>query len=379
MPRDYYEVIGVQKGASTEEIKKAFRQKAREFHPDVNKSEDAHKRFQELNEAYQVLSDDQKRAAYDRFGHAGVNASGGFSGGFTNFEDLFGFGDLGDLFSAFTGTRSRRGPRQGADLRYDLHLTFDQAVFGAEIDADISRRETCETCSGSGAAAGSSPKTCPECNGKGQIRQTRSSFLGNIVNVTDCPRCRGTGQIIEKPCSTCQGSGFERKKRKLTVKVPPGVDDGMRIRLAGEGEPGEQNGPRGNLYVFITVEPHEYFVRRENDVVLDVNINVAQAALGDTISIPTLEGDEEMQVKPGTQTGTIQRLRGKGVPKLRSDGTVSGRGDQLIILNVEVPTKLNDRQRQLFEELGQTLGTNVKAQKAGKGLLERMASLFGGE
>lgn len=377
MPRDYYEILGLQRGASADEIKKAFRQRARQYHPDVNKSPDAHEHFQELNEAYQVLSDDQKRAAYDRFGHAGVNAAGG-GGGFTGFEDIF--GDLSDIFSAFTGgassSRSRRGPRQGADLRYDLKLEFEQAVFGAEIEVELTRRETCADCEGTGAAAGSSVKTCPDCQGRGQIHHTRNTFLGSMVNVVDCPRCHATGKIIENPCKTCQGTGFERKKRQINVKVPAGVDDGMRIRISGEGEPGERGGPRGNLYVFISVEPHEYFVRRDNDIVLDVSINVAQAALGDTIAIPTLEGETELPIRPGTQTGTAQRLRGKGIPKLRSDGTVSGRGDQLVILNVEVPTKLNDRQRQLFEELGKTLGTDVKAQKAGKGLLERVANLF---
>ncbi len=385
MPRDYYEVLGVQRGASADEIKKAFRKLAREYHPDVNNSPDAHEAFQEINEAYQVLSDDQKRAAYDRFGHAGVNAAGGPGfAGFTNFEDIF--GDLSDLFSAFTGgssTRTRRRARQGMDLRYDLRLTFEQAIFGDEIEIEIRRHETCDTCSGSGAAAGSAPKTCPECKGQGQIRHTRSTFLGSVVNVVDCPRCQGNGQVIDNPCQTCHGSGHETKDRQLTFKVPPGVDDGMRIRVSGEGEPGELGGPRGNLYVFISVEPHEYFQRRENDIILDMAINVAQATLGDTIKVPVLQDgkeiDEEVQVKPGTQTGTVIRLRGKGVPRLRRDGTAAGSGDQLVVLNVEIPTKLTERQRELFDELGKSLGTDIKPQKAGKGLFERVANLFGSE
>ena len=379
MPRDYYEVLGVDRGASQNDLKRAFRQLAREYHPDVNNSTDAQQRFQEINEAYQVLSDEDKRSAYDRFGHAGVNAAGGF-GGFNGFSG--GFDDLfSDIFSAFTGTRtqSRRGPRQGRDLRYDLTLSFEEAVFGTEAEIEVTRHEFCDTCNGSGAAAGSAPKTCQHCNGRGQVRQSRSTFLGSIVNVTDCPVCRGTGQIIENPCSTCHGAGLEHKTKPLTVAVPPGVDDGIQIRVSGQGEPGEKNGPAGNLYVVISVEPHDYFQRRGNDIILDIPINVAQATLGDIVTIPTIDGESDIQVKPGTQTGTVIRLKESGVPKLRRDGTVAGRGDQMVVLNVEVPSKLTDRQRELFEELADTLGTDVKPQKAGKGLFERMAGFFGNE
>lgn len=380
MPRDYYEVLGVSRDASADEIKKAFRKLARENHPDVNKSEDAHQTFQEINEAYQVLSNDQKRAAYDRYGHAGVEGAGSYgAGGFPGFEDIF--GDLGDIFNIFTGgstgSRRRRGPRQGMDLRYDLHLSFEQAIFGDDVEIEISRRETCHVCEGSGAAEGSSPTTCPDCNGAGRVRQTVGSALfGRIINEVTCPTCRGRGQIVKNPCNHCGGAGIESVTKALSVNIPAGVADGMRIRVSGEGEPGEMGGPRGNLYVFITVEPHEYFQRRDNDILIDLPINVAQAALGDEILVPTIDGEEKVHVKPGTQTGSIITLKGKGVPRLRRDGSVDGRGNQHIILNVEVPNKLSARQRELFEELAETLGTEIKPQKAGKGLLERVAGLF---
>lgn len=380
MPRDYYEILGITRSASTDDLKKAFRNLARQYHPDVNKSPDAEEKFKEINEAYQVLSDPDKRAAYDRFGHAGVNMGSGPGAGFAgfgSFEDLF-----SDLFNAFagggarsSGANARRGPRQGMDLRYDLHLTFEQAIFGDEIEIEINRREVCETCTGTGAAAGSSPKTCPECKGSGQVRQARQTFLGSIVNVTDCPRCQGRGQIIENPCPTCQGSGRERKRRKLTVSVPPGVDEGLQIRLSGEGEPGERGGPPGNLYVVITVEPHEIFQRDGHDIILDMSINMVQAALGDTISVPTVDGEEDVEIKAGTQPGMIMKMRGKGVPKLRRDGTTAGRGDQIIRLTVDIPTKLSDRQRELLRELGDSFGTEVKP-KTGKGLFERVADFF---
>ena len=381
MPRDYYEVLGVAREASADEVKKAFRKLAREYHPDINKSDNAHEVFQEINEAYQVLSDDQKRAAYDRYGHAGVDGAAGFgAGGFPGFEDIF--GDLGEIFNIFTGgtsggSRRRRGPRQGRDLRYDLHLTFEQAVFGDEVEADVTRREICHVCDGDGAAEGSSPITCPQCNGAGRIRQAVGSALfGRIINEVPCPTCQGRGQTVDKPCKNCHGQGIEQVTKTVSVKVPPGVDDGMRIRISNEGEPGEMGGPRGNLYVFISVEPHEYFQRRDNDILVDLPINVAQAALGDEIMVPTIDGEEKIQIKPGTQTGTYVTVKGKGVPRLRRDGTVDGRGNQHVILNVEVPNKLTQRQRELFEELATTLGNDIKPQKAGKGILERMAGLF---
>lgn len=375
MPRDYYEILGVARESSPEEIKKAFRQTARKLHPDVNKAPDAHEKFQEANEAYQVLSEPQKRAAYDRFGHSGVNMDGMPNFDFGSFEDLF-----SDIFTVFTsgqrGGRRSAGPRQGRDLRYDLRLTFEQAVFGDEIEIKVKRHETCDTCAGSGAAAGSYPVTCQECQGRGQIRQPRQTFLGSIINVMDCPRCQGKGQVIEKPCHTCHGAGKESHERNLTVNVPAGVDDGLQIRLSGEGDIGELGGPAGNLYVVLTVEPHEYFQRRGHDIILDMPINVAQAALGDTIIVPSVDGDEEIPISAGTQSGTVVKLRGKGVPKLRRDGTSAGRGDQLIILNVDVPSKLTERQQELFEELAESLGTELRPQKAGKGFFDKVSSFL---
>lgn len=381
MPRDYYEILGIERSASPDEIKKAFRKLAREYHPDVNHSEDAHEIFQEINEAYQVLSDDQKRSAYDRFGHAGVNGAGGFGGagqGFPGMEDIF--GDIFDIFTGGSGRR-RRGPRQGMDLRYDMRLTFEQAVHGDDVEIEIQRREVCTVCNGSGAEPGTQPITCPQCAGTGRVQQVVASALfGRVINEVTCPNCNGRGTIVKTPCHNCHGAGMVNVKKNLSVNIPAGVDDGMRIRISGEGEPGELGGPHGNLYVFISVEPHEYFQRRDNDIVLDIPINVAQAALGDSIKVPTIDNsEEEIQIKPGTQTGSVVTLKGKGVPRLRNDGTVMGRGNQHVILNVEVPTKLSPRQRELLEELGTTLGTEIKPQKAGKGLLERMAGLFGND
>ena len=343
MPRDYYDVLGVPRDASGDDIKRAFRRLARQYHPDVSSEPDAEDRFKEINEAYRVLSDDDKRAAYDRFGHAGVNGGpggfGGFGGatGFPGFDEIF-----EEFFSGFGGAsrrRQRRGPMQGRDLRYDLTIDFNQAVFGAEIDIEVTRRDTCTVCKGNGAAPGTQPRRCPDCNGTGQLRQVRQTFLGSMVNIVDCGRCGGTGEVIDTPCKECAGTGAVQRARKLTVTIPPGVDDGTQIRLANEGEPGLRGGPPGDLYVVLTVTPHEFFKRRNSDIVLEVSINVAQAALGDAIAVPTVDGDEEIQVPAGTQSGKVIRMRGKGVPRLRRDGTTSGRGDQLLVLTVETPDR----------------------------------------
>ncbi len=381
MPRDYYDVLGVQRNASKDEIKQAFRRLARQYHPDVSDARDAEDRFKEINEAYQVLSDDRLRAAYDRYGHAGVGnaASGGFGGGMSGVEDIFeeifgsfGFGGFGGF-----GGRRRRATR-GRDLRYDLTLDFEEAVFGTEIEIEVTRQESCETCHGSRAAPGSQTRTCPECNGRGQVRRIQQAFGFSVVNVVTCPRCKGSGEIVETPCPTCHGTGVQRKTRTLEVKIPPGVDDGMQVRLGGEGEPSSNGGPTGDLYVVIHVRPHEFFKRRDNDIILELSINVAQAALGDVIEVPTVDGPVELTVPPGTQSGKVIRLRGHGVPKLRRDGSTSGRGDQLVVLNVEVPTKLTREQRELFEQLAQTLGHKVTPQKVGRGFVDRIADFFGG-
>ncbi|NLX09022.1 MAG: molecular chaperone DnaJ [Chloroflexi bacterium] len=383
MPRDYYEILGVPRNASKDELKRAFRSLARQYHPDLNKAPDAEDRFKEINEAYTILSDDDKRAAYDRFGHAafgngGAGGFSGFSGGFPGIDEIFEefFGGFSGFGAA--GRRRRNGPIPGNDLRYDLTIDFEQAVFGAEIDVEVTRREVCPECQGSRAAPGTTPIRCPECNGSGQVRQVRQTFLGSMVNVTTCGRCRGTGEIVDTPCPTCAGEGTVSRTRTLTVSIPPGVDDGTQIRLGGEGEPGQRGGPPGDLYVVLRVKPHEFFKRRNSDIILEISVNVAQAALGDVIHVPTVDGEEEVNVAPGTQSGKVLRLRNKGVPKLRRDGSNAGRGDQLVVLTVEVPTKLTKEQRQLFEELGRTLGRDVVPQKAGRGFLDRVADFFGG-
>ncbi len=369
--RDYYEVLGVSRTASAEEIKRAYRRLARKYHPDVNKDPGAEDRFKEINEAYEVLSDERRRARYDRFGHAGVQ-NGGMGDGFEG----FGFG-IDDIFESFfggmrTSASARRRPQRGQDLRYDLTITFEEAVFGCEKEIEVSRSETCPTCHGSGAKPGTTPLRCRECGGSGEVRYVQHSILGSFVNVTTCPRCRGTGEEISTPCPTCMGQKRVLQTRRLSVRIPAGVDDGTRIRLTGEGEPGTNGGPPGNLYVFVRVRPHKFFVRQGNDILLEVAINVAQAALGDRVRIPTLEGEEELAIPPGTQSGDVFRLRGRGVPYLRRPG----RGDQLVVVTVTIPKKLNDKQRKLFQELGETLGSEV-AYRREKGFLERIKEALG--
>jgi len=378
MAKDYYEVLGVQRSANQDEIKKAFRRVSKKYHPDINPEPDAQEKFQEANEAYQVLSDPDKRKRYDTFGHAafgqGDFGAGGFAGG--DFSDIF-----DEFMGAFTGRQrssGRRRSRQGRDLRADLNLTFEQAVFGDTVDIEVTRLETCEVCDGSGAEAGTSPTTCPDCNGAGQVRQMRQTFLGSMVTVTDCPRCGGAGTIIEKRCNNCDGSGRRQKTRTLEVNVPPGVDDGTQIRLSGEGEPGERGGPAGHLYVVLHVQEHEYFKRRNHDILLEININIAQAALGDKIVVPTVEGEETIDIKAGTQTGHVVRLKNLGFPKLRSNGTTQGRGDQVCLVNVAVPTKLTKEQRQLFEELSKTLGTELVTTGQDKNIFDRVVDFFSG-
>jgi len=379
MPRDYYEILGVPRSASKDDIKRAFRQLARQYHPDVSNAPDAEERFKEINEAYQVLSDDQRRATYDRFGHAGLEGMpSGFSGGIPSMEEILEefFGGLGGFGFGFGGRR-RRGPVQGRDLRYDLRLDFEQAVFGTDQEISVTRRESCPVCHGNGAEPGTRPHTCPDCNGTGQVRRVQQAFGFNMVNVTDCPRCKGRGEIVDTPCKECRGSGIVTRSRTLTVKIPPGVDDGMQIRLAGEGEPSPNGGPPGDLYVVLNVAGHKFFERRNNDIILEVSINVAQAALGDVIVIPTVDGESELTIPPGTQSGDVIRMRGMGIPKLRRDGSTSGRGDQIVVINVEVPTRLTKEQRRLFEELSHTLGGGVVHQKT-RGLRDRLADFFAG-
>lgn len=358
-PRDYYEVLGVQRNASQDELKAAFRQLARSYHPDVSQDAHAEERFKEINEAYGVLSDQQKRAAYDRFGHAGVQGNGGapdFSTvDFSDiFEEFFGIGGFGR-----SSQRSRNTPRRGADLQYKVELTFEEAVFGLEKEIEFTRDEVCTTCQGKGAEPGTSPVRCSTCNGTGEVRQVRQTILGSMVQVTTCSTCGGVGETISTPCHTCNGRGMERKTHKKQVSIPAGVDKGNQIRLAGEGQPGINGGPTGSLYLLIDVKPHKFFRRKENDVLLDLNINIAQATLGADVEVPTVDGPTLLKIPSGIQPGKVLRMRGKGIPYLRG----SGRGDQLVIVNVEIPKTLTAEQRTLFEQLAKSLGSEVRPQE----------------
>lgn len=369
--RDYYEVLGVPKNATAEEVKSAFRRLARQYHPDVNKAPDAEERFKEINEAYAVLSDEEKRAAYDRYGFAGVRGPSGapdFGVDFTNFADIF-----GDLFGfGRQQTRQRNAPRRGADLQYRLDLSFEEAVFGTDKEIEINRDEICSTCGGSGAEPGTSPTRCSSCNGTGEIRQVRQTILGSMVQVATCPTCNGQGETIATPCHVCRGRGQERKSRRKVVSIPAGVDNGTQMRLAGEGQPGANGGPNGNLYISINVRPHQYFRRREYDILMDLTINIAQAVLGDEVQVPTVDGPTTLKIPSGTQPGKVLILKGKGVPRLRG----AGRGDQMLVINVEVPTRLTNEQRKLFEQLSVSLGNEVKPQE--RSFIDRLKDALGG-
>ena len=373
--RDYYEVLGVEKSANADEIKKAFRQKARQFHPDVNKEKDAEAKFKEVNEAYEILSDDQKRGAYDRYGHAGVSGAGGGGAGF----DGSGFGDINDIFNEFfggfargTAQQQRRGPRRGADLRYDLKLDFLEAIFGAEKEIEVVRNETCSRCKAVGSEPGTTPTRCRTCNGTGEVRRVQQSILGSFVNVQTCPTCGGTGEVITTPCKQCGGKKQVRSTRTLSVNIPAGVDNGTQIRLNGEGEPGGNGGPAGNLYVVVNVTPHPFFRRKDEDVVVELSINIAQAALGDEIEVPTIDGKEKLMIPMGTQTGAVFRMKGKGVPHLRRNT----RGDQLVLVNVAIPMQLTAEQKRLFLELAKTMGQEVIPQQE-RGFFDKLKDAFG--
>jgi molecular chaperone DnaJ len=352
--RDYYDILGVQRGASDDDIKRSFRKLAQQWHPDVNTSAEADARFKEINEAYQVLSDPQRRQAYDMFGHA---AAGG--AGFDPFGGAAGagFGGFGDIFDAFFGGAAggARRPRvpTGADLRYDLELTFAESITGAEKEIEFTALSRCETCSGSGAEPGTQPSTCPKCNGTGELRQVRSTMLGQMVNVTACDRCKGTGKIVETPCHTCRGDGRVERKRTLRVTIPAGIAEGHQVRLSGEGEAAPRGGVPGNLYVVIHVAPHPQLQRRETELFYELSLSITQAALGARVTVPTATGSEEIEIKAGTQPGAEIRLRGRGVPHLRRPDS---RGDLHVLVDVKVPQRLSAKQRELLEQLSAELG-----------------------
>nr|WP_295969491.1 molecular chaperone DnaJ [uncultured Bacillus sp.] len=357
--RDYYEVLGVSKGASQDEIKKAYRKLSKKYHPDINKEPGADEKFKEINEAYEVLSDEQKRAQYDQFGHADPNQGfGGYGGG----ADFGGFGGFEDIFSTFFGgggggrRRDPNAPRQGADLQYTMSLKFEDAVFGKETEIEIPREETCDSCNGTGAKKGTKPETCSHCHGTGQINTEQNTPFGKIVNRRVCHYCNGTGKEIKHKCSTCGGTGKVKKLRKIAVKIPAGIDDGQQLRISGQGEPGINGGPAGDLYVVFHIEPHEFFERDGDDVYCEIPLTFVQAALGDEIEVPTLHGKVKLKIPAGTQTGTKFRLRGKGIPNVRGRGT----GDQHIIVKVITPTKLTEKQKQLLQEFADISGSNYK-------------------
>jgi molecular chaperone DnaJ len=358
--RDYYDILGVPRGASETEVKRAFRKLAQQWHPDVNTEAGADERFKEINEAYRVLSDPQQRQAYDMFGRAGVNANAGGADAFS------GFGAFGDLFDAFFGgapAGGRRAPRtlSGADLRYDLFVTFAESISGTEKQIEFTSLARCETCQGSGAEPGSTPQTCPRCNGSGEISHVRTTMLGQMVNITPCDRCRGTGRIVETPCHTCHGDGRVERKRKLRVVVPAGIDEGHQIRLSGEGEAAPRGGVPGNLYVVAHLQPHPQLRRQDTELFYELPLSITQAALGARLAVPTADGEEEIEIKPGTQPGAEIRLRGRGVPHLRRTGV---RGDLHVLVDVRVPTRLSARQRELLEQLATEAGERAPAAAA---------------
>ena len=368
---DYYETLGVNRNSSEAEIKLAFRNLARQYHPDVNKATDAEARFKEINEAYETLRDPQKRRAYDLFGH-----SNGRSGGYPRGVDPADMGGIGDIFEAFFGVgarpSARSGPETGADLRMDLTLEFAEAVFGAEKDIEVSRLESCTDCSGSGAESGSKIGTCPACKGQGQVRRMQSNFFGQFTTVATCSRCGGEGRVPTVRCGTCTGSGRTKQSRTISVKIPAGVDTGLRIRLGGQGEAGPRTGPRGDLYVFVTVRPDERFEREDDDVHVDYRVNFAQAAMGDTVTVPTLEGDESLDIPPGTQSGSVFTLRRRGVPHLNG----GGRGDQHVHVHVDIPKRLSAHQKELLNELANTFGHETSPHDD-KGFFDKMKDALG--
>jgi molecular chaperone DnaJ len=368
--RDYYEVLGVSQNASTEEVKKAFRRLAMRFHPDRNKEDGAEAKFKEIGEAYEVLSDPEKRAAYDRYGHAGLQ---GFDVGqpFQGFD----FGGFGDIFDAFFGgTTARRASQaqRGSDRRVDIDIEFEEAAFGCEKEIEVTRNERCPRCGGNRAEPGSQLARCPSCDGSGEVRRVSRSFFGQFVNIAACSQCRGEGRIISEPCKECRGAGRQRQSRSLLVKIPPGISDGSQMRLSGEGDVGMNGGSPGHLYLRIGVKPHPHFQRDEDDLVYDLPLNLAQATLGCQVEIPTLDGKPHvLKIPAGTQSGRVFVLRGKGVSRLH----VGGRGDLLVHASVVVPTDLTNEQQQLLQQLAESFGTPVGEDN--KGVLGKIKDALG--
>lgn len=373
MKRDYYEVLGVSKDASADEIKKAYRRLARQYHPDVNKAPDAEEKFKEVKEAYDVLSDSQKRANYDRFGHQ--DPTQGF-GGF----DTSGMGGFGDIFDMFFGGGGRRAnpnaPRKGADLQYTLRIEFLDAVFGIEKEIELTKDAECDTCHGSGAKPGTAKDTCRICNGSGQEEVVANTPFGRIVNRRICQTCGGRGQVIREKCGTCRGTGRVKVRRKIQLNIPAGVDDGAQLRVSGEGEPGVNGGPPGDLYVVLRVKEHEFFDREGNDIYCQVPLHFTQVALGDEIEVPTVDGKVKLKIPAGTQTGTFFRLRGKGVPYLRGNG----RGDQHVQVKVVTPQDLTEQQKELLREFANISGIKpAEIAQQDEGFFDKVKRAFRGD
>ena len=361
---EYYDRLGVSKDASQDEIKRAYRKMSKKYHPDINKEPGAEEKYKEVQEAYETLSDDQKRAAYDQYGPDGANGFGG-QGGFGGFDGGAGFGGFEDIFSSFFGggtTRNPNAPRQGDDLQYRVNLSFEEAIFGSEKEVHYNREATCKTCSGSGAKPGTSPVTCGRCHGQGVINVDTQTPLGMMRRQVTCDVCHGTGQEIKEPCQTCHGTGHEKQSHKVSVKIPAGVETGQQIRLAGQGEAGFNGGPYGDLFVIINVNPSDKFTRDGSTIYYTLNISFVQAALGDTVEVPTVHGNVEMTIPAGTQTGKTFRLKGKGAPRLRG----GSQGDQHVTVRIVTPTKLNDAQKEALLAFAKASGDEkIAPQKKG--------------
>ena len=386
MPKtDYYDILGVSRNDSEEEIRKAFRKKAMEYHPDRNRNPDAEEKFKEINEAYQVLTDSKKRTQYDRFGHSGVSANGGFDRPFDGFDVFGGFGDIFDSFFGDVSGRRARQPQRGGDIQQRLVLSFEEAVFGVEKEVDVNRVEQCHRCSGAGNDPGSKVSTCTTCRGNGQVRRTQRSLFGQFAQVSTCPTCEGRGSVIHTPCTNCRGGGLERRKRRTAVSIPAGVQGGMQVRLSNQGDTGRNGGTPGNLYIQLDVKAHPFFTREDFDLVYRLPVNMAEAALGVDKEVPTLDGGPvEVKVPQGTQPGAEFRIRGKGIPHINSNR----RGDLRVQVDLEVPRNLSARQRKLLEELASSMGSNGKVQDDSerepetgadedKGLFDRIKDAFG--
>ena len=361
--RDYYEVLGVQKGASEEEIKKAYKKMARKYHPDLNPGDkDAEEKFKEVNEAYEVLSDSEKKARYDQFGFAGVDPNFGAGGGGYGGGAGFDFGDLGDIFGSFFGggfgggqtRRNPNAPQRGESIRMNLTISFEEAAFGCEKELELDRYESCETCRGSGAAPGTSPETCPDCGGSGVVQTRRQTPMGVFASTAPCSRCGGRGKIIKEPCKDCRGSGMVRRRRKIQASVPAGIDNGQTISIRGQGHAGKNGGPAGDLLVTITVRPHELFRREGTSVLCEAPITFPQAVLGAELEIPTIDGKVKYDIPEGTQSGTTFRLKGKGIPALNG----RGRGDQYVTVYIETPRNLNREQKEALKKFAEAVGEN---------------------